>query len=216
MRRPHDLVGYALVTLVLLACVPVTASANLVANGTFDTDFDSWIQDAGSDCHAISHSATVGNPVGSVLLNRCGSPFSDASVTQTVIGLAIGAEYLLSWENQLHVALGPNGTSFGVFIDGAVAKLSENLSFAFVADSLIFTATDTSHTFTFAAELDTRTPGVSVDSDVSYYLDNVSLTARSAVPEPGSLALLVSGVGMMGLAGWRCRRPPAPATRPER
>ncbi len=183
--------------LALMILLPSTASANLITNGAFDTDFFGWTEGVGpGTCHGIAHS-TVGNPGGSVLLNNCGAATSDPSVTQIVNGLAIGATYLLSWENQLHISIAPNGNSFGVFIDGAVAKLSENLTPVFAADSLSFVATSTSHAFTFAGELDPRTAGVTANSDVSYYLDNVSLTRSTVVPEPSVIGLL--GVGLLGL-----------------
>jgi hypothetical protein len=95
-----------------------------------------------------------------------------------VTGLTSGMTYRVSWELALHVDSGgssANGLSFGVFLDGQPFHFSEQLTAGFVGDAATFVATHSAHTVRFAAELDSRTPGTTGDTDVSYYIDNIVL-----------------------------------------
>jgi len=187
---------------------PSPANANLFANGDFISNASGWTLSGG--CFPAAFVAGVGNPSGSVLLNSCGEGSSDPFASQAVSGLAVGAAYRIEWDYALHIAVsGANGKSFGVFLDDAPLKLTETLSGAFVSDFVDFVATSPTHTIKFAGELDTRTLGVPNDTDVSYYLDNASLSTfdsnpPSAVSEPVTLTLL--GVGMAAIAVLRRRR----------
>jgi len=183
---------------VLLLCAAVPAHANLIANGDFSTLVPSNGTGGGWNSTHIDTNggwrSTGGNPLEHFILNDDGNSASDPTISQSVTGLSVGTTYTLSWESALHFNSFPNGTSFGAFLDGAVLKLTENLLTSFVADSVNFVATATTHTISFAAELDTRTPGVSSASNVSYRIDNISLVAASSVPEPETIALLVLGL----------------------
>jgi hypothetical protein len=209
MRRA----GLAFVTRAVAVAVglvlwPLAANANLFTNSNFATSLAGWTPSSAGACQAAFWTGGFG---GSVELNQCGESIQDPSVSQTVNGLVIGGNYTIGWETRLHTPLGAgSGASFGVFVDGAVIDLSENLVYSFVADATSFVATSTSHTFTFAAELDTRTPGVPYITDVSYFLDNVSLMGPNPVPEPAMLSLF--GLALAGL-GLSRRRRTAPGRR---
>ena len=60
----------------------------------------------------------------------------------------------------------------------------------------VFTATATTETIYFMGELDTRTPGITANTDIGYYLDNVSISEQA--PEPASLALFGTGIALVG------------------
>lgn len=189
---------------VALASLSVAAQANLIVNGSFGTDATGWTL-GGTGCTAGLFDGS-GNPGGSILLNACGEADSNPSVAQTVSGLTIGATYTLQWDEKLHVdTLGGNGKSFGVFLDNEPNNpiaLNEFLDTAWHTVTQTFVATSTTHTIIFAAEVDTRTPGATINSDVSYYLDNVSLTGN--VPEPS--VLLLGMAGAVPMLGFRLRR----------
>ena len=166
----------------------ITASvpANLVTNGTFDVSSNGWT--LGGGCGDERWVSGIGNPPGSIQLSACGESSSDPTASQTVAGLTPGRAYTVSVDVHLHVnASGANGKSFGVFIDnepGNPIFLGEFLDNSWHTVTANFNATSSSHVLVFAAELDARTPGVSGTSDVSYYIDNVSLfPVANAVPD---------------------------------
>jgi uncharacterized repeat protein (TIGR01451 family) len=101
----------------------------------------------------------------------------------------------------LHVnASGANGKSFGIFVDnepGNPIFLGEFLDGAWHTVTASFVATSASHTIIFAAELDARTAGVAGSSDVSYYIDNVSLAAAQGAVQ----SLTVAGTAAIHAAG---------------
>lgn len=182
------------------------ANANLIQNGTFDTDASGWIL-GGTGVTPATFEFTRGNPSGSVLINAAGEVGSDPTAAQTVSGLTIGATYILQWD-EIWQGCGPPvcggsgfGKTFGVFLDnepGNPIALNEFLDANWHTLTQTFVATATGQTIIFAAELDTRTPGVSVNSDISYYIDNVSL---NPVPEPETYATMLAGLGLLGWIG---------------
>jgi len=183
-----------------------SAQAIIITNGDFATDASGWTVSADLG----GYRAGSGNPAGSFLLNGGGSASSDPRISQTVSGLTVGATYDLSWDlflNSDWAGSSANGLSFGVFLNGDVLALSEQLTRAWVADQVSFAASDESLTLMFAAELDSRTPGVDGRTDVSYYIDNISLTRQTGngpggdVPEPATLLLLVVGLACFGFSG---------------
>ncbi|KXK11850.1 MAG: hypothetical protein UZ18_ATM001002199 [Armatimonadetes bacterium OLB18] len=139
---------------------------------------------------------TNGNPGKSSRLESNGSTSFDPTASQTVSGLQIGETYTIAWDWKLRVNYSGSGTgrSFGVFLDdqtyAGALFFGERLVATYVRSSVSFTATSTSHTVIFAGELDNRTNGGAGNTDVSYNLDNVEL---SAVPEPTSLIGLAWG-----------------------
>jgi RHS repeat-associated protein/uncharacterized repeat protein (TIGR01451 family) len=168
--------------------INIFVPGTLVTNGTFNTSANGWALGGGcGDEHWISN---VGNPPGSVQLNACGESNSDPLASQVVSGLTPGQTYAISVDVRLHVngsGGAPNGKSFGIFIDSEPSNpifLGEYLDNTWHAVSSNFTATQSSHTLILAGELDARTPGVSGNSDVSYYIDNVSLApTTSSLPD---------------------------------
>jgi hypothetical protein len=179
-----------------------TASANLVINGTFTTDATGWVLSVNGGC-SPGFDSGIGNPAGSVLLNACGAPTSDPTAAQTLSGLTVGQQYDIQADLLLHANLGGGtGKSFGIYLDnqpGSPILLTEFLDSNWHTVSTSFTATLTSHTIIFAAETDTRTPGQTASTDVSYYLDNVVIDAAvtRGVPEPAMVWLVGGGVGML-------------------
>lgn len=199
--------------LFIAAMAAAPARANLIVNGGFDTDASSWTSGAIGVGGYISF---FGNPAGSFLLNNSGFLASDPFIEQTVSGLSIGTSYTIGFETALHVNFGGSSAntnaSFGVFVDGSAVLLKHELGAGFIADAIAFTATSASHTIRFAAELSAfgsaAVPGVTGGiSDVSYYLDNVSLTAdsTSAIPAPATAVLLLAGLAGLSRAR-RARR----------
>lgn len=182
---------------------PAHASTNLISNGTFTSNAAGWTLSGG--CSTAQFISTGGNPNGNIRLDDCGYSSSDSTAAQTVIGLVVGATYTLTWDEKLinNSSGGGFGKSFGVFLgpDGGNALVTnEFLDAIWHTQTQTFVATNATQQITFAAELDTRTTGVTHVTDVSYMLDNVSLTqtVTSTVPEPGPIALLL--IGMFGLA----------------
>lgn len=195
--------------LVLIAALSVAGAAGatpVVVNGGFDTDLDGWA--LGGGCNVPAFRAD-GNGSGAANLNSCGENTADPSVAQTIGGLVVGHTYALRWDQKLDVNFngGGYGKTFGVFLgtDGGTPLFTnEYLVKTWKSMSTTFVATSTSQLITFAAELDQRTAGVTVRTDVSYALDNVALSDLSAVPEPASVMLV--GLGLAGLIAGRRKR----------
>jgi hypothetical protein len=205
----------SIAAVLLLGTAPLQAQ-NLVTNGTFNTDASGWTL-GGSGCIPAAFNAGTGNPPGSVLLNECGESDSDPFASQTIGGLTPGATYTVSVDIRLENPGSNSGTgkSFGIFLDnepGNPLFMTEFLDFAWHTVTTKFVATSTTHTIIFASELDARTPGgPGVATDVSYFIDNVSLTAPSggavaAVPATSDPALIVLGALLAACGALALRR----------
>ena len=136
-------------------------------------------------------------------MNACGESDSDPTAAQTISGLTVGASYAIQVDVHVHVPASGSGTgkSFGVFLNSEPANpllLTEFLDGNWHTVSINFTAASTSATIIFAGELDARTPGgPGVTTDVSYFIDNISVTqnvAAGAIPTLSDQALLMLGV----------------------
>ena len=199
-----------------------TARANLIVNGGFDTNANGWTVFPSSFDNLWR--ATGGNPGGNQRLNASGLPTLDPYIQQTISGLSIGSTYLVSWDLIQDFTF-TTIPSFGVFLDPTDAGSSPNgdvlflFTFAgtpgWVNQQTSFVATATSHTLRFAAELDTRTPGVSAQTDSSYYIDNVAMVMQGGgsggggdVPEPSTWLLLSGGTGILASLQQRRRQRP--------
>lgn len=199
------------VAAVLMAAV-TPASANLIVNGDFETPalWSAWFFDAvaaggGSGPAQLNYGirsasgAGHGGPGnGSYVGGLEWSP-GTVSLSQTVSGLTVGAQYALAFELNLRDPQVPVNDSFRVAVDGVTIFLGgapSTYAGSYVPITVLFTATNAVSTIsTFMGQF---------NSDTSYNIDNVSLNlAANPVPEPVTLALL--GLGLAGM-GWRHRR----------
>jgi len=183
-------------TALLLCAAPLHAQS--FTNGTLNTDASGWTLLGG--CGPSTWDGSIGNPPGSILMNSCGESNSDPTAAQTINGLVVGATYTINVDVLLHVAFSGAGTgkSFGIFLNtqpGNPLLLTEFLDGTWHTVTTTFVAASTSATIIFAGELDARTPGgPGSTTDVSYYIDNISLVAPAAalvvVPTMSEQALL--------------------------
>jgi len=196
----------------MLCAVPLHAQS--VVNGTLNSNANGWA--LGGGCGDEAWDGGNGNPPGSIRLNACGEPDSDPTASQTINGLVVGATYTIKVDVHLHVSSSGGGTgkSFGIFLNSEPANpllITEFLDGAWHTLTVPFVATSTSATLIFAGELDARTPGgPGSTTDVSYFIDNISLIAPAAVasdvPTMSEQALLALGVLLAGCAALALRR----------
>ena len=192
----------------LCASAAMSAQANLITNGTFDTQPNGadWVLSnscVGSYYNYMWTTFNAGSGHGSYIrLNECGNAGSNPTASQTVSGLTVGARYEVKWDLMLYET-GSNfgtGKSFGLFLGsdatGQQLLLTELASlYAWQTFTASFIATSSTQTLTFAGELDARTPGgPGRTTDVAYGIDNVSLDQVRTLPEPASLALAALAV----------------------
>ena len=206
----YPLLGTA--ALLMLCAVPLHAQS--VVNGTLDSNANGWA--LGGGCGDEAWDGGNGNPPGSIRLNACGEPDSDPTASQTINGLVVGATYTIKVDVHLHVSSSGGGTgkSFGIFLNNEPANpllITEFLDGVWHTVTVPFVATSTSATLIFAGELDARTPGgPGSTTDVSYFIDNISLIAPAAVasdvPTMSEQALLALGVLLAGCAALVLRR----------
>jgi hypothetical protein len=138
-----------------------------------------------------------------------GPSMVDRTIQQTMTGLTPGNTYTLSF------AISSEGTGSGASCCsvGQVSFLSGSSTAArdFTApashywsiwgtDSMNFLATNSSVTLQF------KDLAVEFPSGNDLGLDNVSVRGLSATPLPPALPLFATGLGLLGLLGWRRRR----------
>lgn len=198
-------------TVMVLCAGPL--HAQFITNGTLDFDASGWT--LGGGCGDEQWDGANGNPPGSIRLNACGEANSDPAASQTISGLTVGASYTIKVDVHLHVPASGSGTgrSFGVFLDsepGNPLLLTEFLDGNWHTVRVNFTAASTSATIIFAGELDARTPGgPGATTDVSYFIDNISVTqnvAGGAIPTLSEQALLALGIVLAACAALMLRR----------
>jgi hypothetical protein len=186
------------------------ASANLITNGTFDTFVPSNGTGGGWTSATIDGAggwrASGGNPDENFVLNHGGAVGSDPTISQTVSGLTVGEEYLVTgdYANEYGCCGSISHLSFGVLLDGvAILELTGAPTDVFMPFSTTFTATSTSHVIGFAGERN--------GSDWEAKIDNISLTQQEAPPQPppgvpGPAPVLLLSAGLLLLAGVARRR----------
>lgn len=198
--------GAALAIVAALTATP--ASANLIANGTFvvpgvgtgygifpNGSVPGW--SSNNNETEIDYQTVVmptfylGIPGQSMELNG----YQPDAISQTVTGLTVGQNYLLTWgygdrpggggPYEAQVSFGGNLVTTDYGTDSGLWS----------SNSFLVTATATSEILTFA--------GIEDGSDPSYG-NEIADVSLSPIPEPISLAVL--GVGMAGLGMLRRRK----------
>lgn len=192
----------------LCAGAAMSAQANLISNGTFDSQPNGSDWSLSNSCvggHYNYMWTTFNSGVGHgnyIRLNECGNAGSNPTASQTVSGLTVGARYEVKWDLMLY-EYGNNfgtGKSFGLFLGsdatGQQLLVTELASlYGWQTFTASFIANSSTQTLTFAGELDARTTGgPGLVTDVAYGIDNVSLDQVRTLPEPASLALAALAV----------------------
>jgi hypothetical protein len=165
-----------------------SAKADLVVNGGFETrDFTGWTQSGDTgftrvgniNVHSGSFSAEAG-------------PDTSLGFLSQTLSTTLGTNYTISFwlENGDNIF----NNEFDVEWNSTTLSDQTNLPFAEEFTHYTFNVTGTgSDTLTFSF----------FNFDNFFFLDDVSVNSTALVPEPSSMALLVSGI--LGL-GWVMRR----------
>jgi len=209
MRR---LYGSVLAASILIWCGSVQLNAtSLIVNGSFETPSvaggQGWAGFANGDIPGWTSNDTgdASGPGGTEidLTSILSMPAYDGvqslevdgwgfdTVTQTVTGLTPGQEYLLSWAYGVRPGSGPQQlvVSFGGNV--ITTDSTGNSQSVWNLNTFKVVATGTSEDLVFAA-VDTSATGG--NSKVGNELDAVSL---EAIPEPATLPLLLTGIGLL-------------------
>ena len=192
-RRYTSLFGAAFAAGGLLALTP--AQGQTIANGDFVADISGWTTQGVFS--QWSGSLGPDAVAGCMWLNDVAGPVAYGE--QTITGLTVGQTYNISAYYQSHVFF--KGTnSFTAAVDGTT--YFTNTDTAFVTNwtplSFSFVPATTAATLRFSAQ---------VGSDSDYNVDKVVISTKgtTAVPEPGSIALLI-GLTTVGAGVLRKRR----------
>jgi hypothetical protein len=180
------------------------ASANLVANGGFEADPDgiaffewTFTEPVG----VVNFAQLSGAPVNTGNWALWWGPFGGtATMTQNVATVA-GAEYTFDFYFRGDVIPAEGeGQSFQAFWDGAAIPL-DGIEFTVLTEDTPF------QHFSFqgtASSASTEIKFVAQNDPTFFYLDDISVNAVGAVPEPAGLALLL-GIAVSGLVFIRRR-----------
>ena len=181
------------------------AQANLVTNGTFDTDLSGWDISGTLPTSPISGTAHIGRPgtPGTAIFSQ------DFDISAGTSAVAISFEY------QWQVNPPPVPDTFTVeFIYQALSEVTtvllsqssssvtfeQTIFFSAIVPLVDLAAVADNGTIRFTLD-ETLNPGSAAGTRIQ--LDNVSVTP---VPLPAALPLLMGSLGILGLFGWRRSR----------
>jgi hypothetical protein len=174
-----------LATTALAFAAPAVAT-NLVNNGSFETgDFSGW-ERIGDDMRFTDVTTDIvgGGPTDGMYHARFGPFF--ASGIQQFIATTPGTVYRLEFDL---ANLGPPQNQFAFVFDQPQEVQTNVAAYDYVHRSVDVTAVTTSTWLGF----------VFSQPNEYWVIDNISVTALPAVPEPSSAALLLLGAAALGL-----------------
>lgn len=213
------------------AVAPEASAANLVTNGNFSnaTSFNgtkenldtaglsNWTigtpnrlgflvapgQAHSNDYLSVYPGFPTNSPDGGNFVMIDGDPSYSTSISQTITGLVVGQQYLLTFyqaAGQQDTFKGPTTewwqVTFGSQVQTSdVFSLPQGGTGPWQAQSMTFTASSTSQLLSFLAK------GTPNGAPPIAFLDGVSM---QAVPEPSSIAL--AALGLVGVIGGQLRR----------
>jgi len=199
--------------LMLLLSIPAflfcsTSQAQLVTNGTFDSNADGWSWD--NIDGAGGWRSTGGNPGGNFILNSNGG-VTDPTISQLVTGLTPSSLYTLTGDfaSVYSIYGSASALSFGIYADGVLIASymrpgAENVYGSFSVDIL---ANDSDILLAFKGEMN--------GDDSSYRIDNISLSfkegspvrsANTPIPTLSKWGMIVMSLLLAGAVLWRLRK----------
>lgn len=194
---------------ILLALVPVPASAAIVVNGGFESaglsgwsatgTVDGW---QGSRYHDYIGSGVTPAQSGNTYAFFGAGNASGTNVLQQTIATTAGTQYRFSFD---FVALGAGSQGLDYTFGGAsgtISAVSTNnfSSLSTISGSFLATGATTTVSFRNISSYDNVDVGI---DNVSVIVDPVltgSLALVGAIPEPATWAMLISGFGLVGTA----------------
>jgi hypothetical protein len=181
--------GIASMALALAGCLPwmAEASTDLVTNGTFDNGVSGWTL---AQADGYYWTGSGGNPGGALILNNSPGPVPQAA--QDIAGLIVGATYEITLDARTNYNCCNSTTvpGAGVGVDGKQFDFFVYNNQAWTHQTFDFTYGGASSILVLSAQRN------GTDSDGMF--DNVSLKLVSNVPESGTYAMLLVGLGALG------------------